>query len=857
MALPGLTDLTDTPDGAGLTPELVRSTRRLTVALPVGDDNEPPKEFRLFRYGLNPSRNDGANGPAIFDDEAARLVMAAYEQHASGPDGQGMRRPVMIDLEHLAVKGHAKEMGWDGVPDLHPLDARGWCALELRDDGLWAVDVDWTDDGARRIREKRQRSVSPSFWWETLGDGSERVTEIESIGLTAKPATDGPFGLNSRAKGQRQMKLTKADFMARWGKMPVAERRLLARLCEIPSPEQVKPDQACRLLAIAMGDLQKVVKAMGGEVGDLGAMIQTVMAWVDDLKATLGGQAPVGEPPSTEPGDNGGGGDVMMANKPEDESAVAMATRRAATEQLALLRQRDEKLSAEVAKLRAAQDKRDADDKVELFRAAVAAGTLNAGEVWQDGNAGQLKPRLARWSRQEIEEYIKDRGGQPTGLALSFVTPRPPTGASVTAADGIEMSEYEALRLRSTVDRVRREANLGQATEADYTMALERYQDYRGQQSKWAATQEHQIACRYGRKIEQKHCLATVTGRILPDAPKLLSTPVQPIDGFSDASGRALEEFREEHLLQLAAALPDWTDEIGQTIQVGGLGRVTWPMHFQTTEYRERTAQGAPTSTPQTAEINVNQREFYLSMQANLKRMMGGDFAYIRSWQQQGAQMARARVKLRARLIVALLEANGKWAVSEEFPNGLDGENFFSQSHLNNPFQPSYGTSSNLSDATQPFGADTLTAEKAQVLLVKDWDGVHLNMMADDIFLPTILAEEARLLIDVKDVILRDSAAKDAAGGVTNEHKDSGMGRIVAPQLDGAAGLASDWYLISRGIIAQGKTPWVIAENGEEVREWDQSSGFYKDSGDIKVQSHIHLNALLVWWQGIRKILGS
>jgi hypothetical protein len=810
--------------------------RRLAgVELEVGDDGALPAEFRLFRPGVNQSRN----GPSLFDDEAARLTMAAYEEHRRGSDGEVMDRPIMIDYEHLSVPGAALEIAGDGrAADFR---ARGWCNLELRSDGsLWAVDVRWTAEGARLLKEREARWISPAFNYEILDDGQERVTSIHNIALTAMPATDGAYELAAaRVKGHDKMTLS--EFLKRWNKLSKSQR-------SIPAGEKL-----LKLLAIDMKTLQSVVKAMGGDpAGDITSLFATVRQFADELAAAVTGE-PAPEPMMPE----GEGADLMANGNPEDEPATAMARAGDAAEQLALLRQRDEKLSAEVKALRAAQDKRDADDKVQLFRAAVAAGTINAGEVWQDGNAGQLKPRLARWTRQEIEEHIRDRGGQPGGLALSSVTPRPPTEASVTADDGIEMSEYEATRLRATVDKVRRDAKLGQAAEADYTLALERYQDYRGQQAKWAATQERPIACRYGRKIEEHHCLATVTGRIRSDAPKLLSTPVQPIDGFSDASGRALEEFREEHLLQLAAALPDWTDEIGQTIQVGGLGQVTWPLHFQTTEYRERTAQGAPTSTTQTAEINVNQREFYLSMQANLRRMMGGDFAYIKSWQQQGAQMARSRIKLRARLIVELLEANGPWAVSKEFPNGLDGENFFSQAHLNNPFQPSYGTSSNLSDATQPFGPDTLTAEKAQVLLVKDWDGIHLNMMADDMFLPTILAEEARLLIDVKDIILRDSASKDASAGVTNEHKDSGMGRIVAPQLDGSAGPDSDWYLISRGIIAQGKTPWVIAENGEEIREWDQGSGFYKDSGDIKVQSHIHLNALLVWWQGIRKILGT
>lgn len=135
------------------------------LSLFVGDT--PPTEFRIFSAG----KNSTSKGEFIFDAEAARLVMAEYEQH--GVD-------VMIDLEHLSVSDPDRSVNFDP-------DARGWCKLAVRNGELWAVDVTWTPDGAMRLTEKRQRYLSPCFEFDTA---SKRVVGILNIAITAMPATD-------------------------------------------------------------------------------------------------------------------------------------------------------------------------------------------------------------------------------------------------------------------------------------------------------------------------------------------------------------------------------------------------------------------------------------------------------------------------------------------------------------------------------------------------------------------------------------------------------------------------------------------------------------------------------------------
>ena len=142
-----------------------------------------PREFRLFRAGSNRT----SKGTFLFDTEAARSVMAAYRQ--AGTD-------VMIDLEHQSLSADASAR-----PD--SADARGWFKLELRNGELWAVNVTWTPDGARRLSERTQRYISPTFLHDALPDGSKRVVELLNVALVAMPATHSPHELVAASRGGR------------------------------------------------------------------------------------------------------------------------------------------------------------------------------------------------------------------------------------------------------------------------------------------------------------------------------------------------------------------------------------------------------------------------------------------------------------------------------------------------------------------------------------------------------------------------------------------------------------------------------------------------------------------------------
>lgn len=126
---------------------------------------EVPKKFRIFKAGWNTTQK----GDFLFDDKAAKLVMAAYEEH-------GVERP--IDLEHLSIDQESN--GYDP-------DARGWFKLSVIDGELWAIDVRWTPDGERRLMDATQRYISPFF---AYAEKTKRVEAIHNVAMVAIPATN-------------------------------------------------------------------------------------------------------------------------------------------------------------------------------------------------------------------------------------------------------------------------------------------------------------------------------------------------------------------------------------------------------------------------------------------------------------------------------------------------------------------------------------------------------------------------------------------------------------------------------------------------------------------------------------------
>lgn len=129
-----------------------------------------PTEFLIFKPGVNATRK----GDFLFDQRAARAVMAEYQKG-------GVQ--LCLDLEHDSLDPERRKARADAS------DAMGWYDLALKSDGsLWAVNVAWSSEGERRLRGKLQRYTSPAYF-VTESKDAERPRRLINVALCAMPAT--------------------------------------------------------------------------------------------------------------------------------------------------------------------------------------------------------------------------------------------------------------------------------------------------------------------------------------------------------------------------------------------------------------------------------------------------------------------------------------------------------------------------------------------------------------------------------------------------------------------------------------------------------------------------------------------
>jgi phage I-like protein len=142
----------------------------MSTALEVVDGSSLPREFRLFAPGVNPT----IKGDFTYDETARQTMLNAAQKRP------GVR--FMIDLEHDSLFPERRLQRADAG------DARGWFSLDFRADGsLWACNVEWTPDGARRLTEKTQAYISPAFK-HVIENGTLHPLELVNAALCAVPA---------------------------------------------------------------------------------------------------------------------------------------------------------------------------------------------------------------------------------------------------------------------------------------------------------------------------------------------------------------------------------------------------------------------------------------------------------------------------------------------------------------------------------------------------------------------------------------------------------------------------------------------------------------------------------------------
>ena len=386
---------------------------RRPIALAVSGD-KLPTEFRLFVRGWNESEK----GSVLFDDKAAKSVMAAYSDW-------GIDLP--IDLEHQMLDVEP------GAADPTARDARGWCKLEVRNGELWAVKVRWAPDGAQRLQEKRQRYVSPLF----LNDKkTKRVEKLINIALTALPAThNAPALVAATARRNKSM-----------------DPSLIKQALEAIEKGDAKSalDILKGLVASAAGAEPDGDEGDGGEGDGAEGITQA------DEATPMGAETPkvVAESGTTPDGsteDDDEDDDEDPKKKKERKAMNRLIRRETGASSLleALNVIKDFKashltLETERRKLSADRAVLESAERRQLCVNLIKLGAEFPATVWADPTATKPSKLKARWSampiadlRSHVAEQFSARGGKRAPAAI-----QPPPGTA-PAVEGVELTPDE------------------------------------------------------------------------------------------------------------------------------------------------------------------------------------------------------------------------------------------------------------------------------------------------------------------------------------------------------------------------------------------------------------------------------
>ncbi|MBL8878144.1 MAG: hypothetical protein JNG88_03400 [Phycisphaerales bacterium] len=135
---------------------------------------EPVDEFLLIPFGDVAVERALAGRSFEFTPEHADSAAKWFAR---------LGRKLVIDYEHQSLDRLNSR-----VDGLRP--AAGWIGrLEIRDDGLWAIDVEWTDRARELIAAGEYRYFSPVIYW--ADEDYRELASLGPVGLTNDPAIRG------------------------------------------------------------------------------------------------------------------------------------------------------------------------------------------------------------------------------------------------------------------------------------------------------------------------------------------------------------------------------------------------------------------------------------------------------------------------------------------------------------------------------------------------------------------------------------------------------------------------------------------------------------------------------------------
>jgi len=321
-----------------------------------------------------------------------------------------------------------------------------------------------------------------------------------------------------------------------------------------------------------------------------------------------------------------------------------------------------------------------------------------------------------------------------------------------------------------------------------------------------------------------------------------MANPLYTIEQLPTTSQAAIREFSELFLGYIGASKPTgWVDTLGALVPTAS-PMVTFPVSQLRTKYQKTGGENRG-KTLQEKSFDVKAEEFDDGYEAALLDLFTKVFAY-RNWTEAPARLVLAEEQFRHDNVATLLEA-GETTVC------VDGEFFFDTDHPANLADSGAGSWSNYNSAgIDVVSVPNLQAEVASMMAVMDENGKKFGVYPDTVLVPTEKFEPLKNL-------LKSAQIANTAGtaGISNPYLN-GFNVIPVKEFTDV----NDWYLVDSKLIAEAP-PWVTLRMAVaaalQLRVFDESSDFFKNTGKLKMSSHIWYGFSLALPHAIRKVKGA
>lgn len=369
----------------------------------------------------------------------------------------------------------------------------------------------------------------------------------------------------------------------------------------------------------------------------------------------------------------------------------------------------------------------------------------------------------------------------------------------------------------------------------------------------------------------------------------MLLNPLFSFDQLPTTSAAAIREFNDRYLAAVGASKPTgWADTLGELVPTDR-PMETFPVSQLRTLYR-RTEGESRFKKLREKSFDVKTEEFDDGYEARLMDLFLQTFAY-RNWQRAPERLVNAEEQHRHLQVALILDGSGdrSGAVgSANDPGGLgrscvDGAtHFFATDHPANMTDKSvvspvtglatwsnYQSSaknvlgSSATGNTGTFSLDNLQAEViAMQTGVLDENGLLLGARPDTILVPMDYEEPLTNMLASDRILasITDGTSHDVAAAAVNNFYKGKFNVVGVKEFTTKTGSTADWYLVDSKMLKDGIEPWVslrqTVPQSLALRVFDESSDFFKNTGNIKMSSHIWYGFALALPHAIRRIKG-